>query len=164
VDQVEQFACRPPEPVQLGDEHNVALAERRHDFCELRPVGADAADLLAEDCRGTGVLEGFELEAQVLVLSAYSRISNEKARGWLRPPGSGGFSVKNSHTSPKQIAYQQKLAQALDLRRQGYDFDAIAAQMKMSRTTVHRWVVAAMDRMIEEPARAVLKMEIARPQ
>jgi hypothetical protein len=97
-------------------------------------------------------------------LSAYSRISNEKARGWLRPPGSGGFSVKNSHTSPKQIAYQQKLAQALDLRRQGYDFDAIAAQMKMSRTTVHRWVVAAMDRMIEEPARAVLKMEIARPQ
>jgi hypothetical protein len=51
--------------------------------------------------------------------------------------------VKNSHTSSKQIAYQQKLAQALDLRRQGYDFDVIAAQMKTSRTTAHRWVVRA---------------------
>ena len=84
--------------------------------------------------------------------------------GWQRPPCGRGFSVKNSHTSASRITLQQKQAEALDYRRQGYDFDDIAAQMKMSRTTVHRWVVAAMDRMIEEPARAVLKMEIARPQ
>ena len=53
------------------------LVERRHEFGELRPVSADAADLFFEDLGGSGVLEGFELEAQVLVLSAYSRISDD---------------------------------------------------------------------------------------
>jgi len=45
---------RPANPVQLADHHHVGLLERCHQFGELRPVGASAADLLGEDALDHG--------------------------------------------------------------------------------------------------------------
>jgi hypothetical protein len=50
--------------------------------------------------------------------------------------------------------------EALELRRGGHSFDEIAAQMKRPRATVHRWVTDALEEMIQEPAQAVLKLEL----
>jgi hypothetical protein len=81
---------------------------------------------------------------------------------WRSPPRHGGFSVKNSHTSPKTIALRKRQARALGHRLSGYSFEEIASEMKLSLTTAHRWITEALDRVIKEPATAVLTMELRR--
>jgi predicted DNA-binding protein (UPF0251 family) len=79
-----------------------------------------------------------------------------------RPPYGGGFSVKNSHTSPRRVALRKNQSEALQLRRSGRSFDEIAARMKRPRATIHRWITDALEEMIQEPAQAVLKLELQR--
>ena len=79
-----------------------------------------------------------------------------------RPPYAGGFSIKNSHTSPRRVALRKNQAAALELRRTGYSFDEIAAHMKRPRATIHRWITDALDEVVQEPAQAVLKLELQR--
>jgi hypothetical protein len=54
--------------IDLGDDQDVTLAERRHELRKLRPVGPDTADLLAGDADGPGLLERGELRVQALIL------------------------------------------------------------------------------------------------
>ena len=51
--------------------------ELRHQLGKLRPIGPDAAYLLAKDSLGAGMLERFELAGQVLVLGANPRVSHD---------------------------------------------------------------------------------------
>jgi len=90
------------------------------------------------------------------------RNSNTKRRKRNRPPLPGGFSTKNSHTSPKRIALYRRQSEALRLREQGYNYEQIAKHMKTNPSTVYRWVVAAMDRITAEPAKRALELELRR--
>src|SRR6516164_4359596 len=90
------------------------------------------------------------------------RNGNTKRRKRNRPPLPGGFSTKNSHTSPKRIALRRRQSEALRFREQGYNYEQIAKQMKTNPSTVYRWVMAAMDRITAEPARRVLDLELRR--
>src|SRR6516225_10180111 len=90
------------------------------------------------------------------------RNGNTKLRRRNRPPLRGGFSTKNSHTSPKRIALYRRQSEALRLREQGYNYEQIAKRMKTNPSTVYRWVMAAMDRITAEPARRVLDLELRR--
>ena len=90
------------------------------------------------------------------------RNGNTKRRKRNRPPLPGGFSTKNSHTSPKRIALRRRQSEALRLREQGYNYEQIAKHMKTNPSTVYRWVMAAMDRITAEPARRVLDLELRR--
>ena len=85
-----------------------------------------------------------------------------KRRKRNRPPLPGGFSTKNSHTSPKRIALRRRQSEALRFREQGYNYEQIAKHMKTNPSTVYRWVMAAMDRITAEPARRVLDLELRR--
>src|SRR6478736_1446423 len=67
-----------------------------------------------------------------------------------RPPYAGGFSIKNSHTSPRRVALRKNQAAALELRRTGYSFDEIAAHMKRPRATVHRRITDALEEVVQE--------------
>jgi hypothetical protein len=51
---------------------------------------------------------------------------------------------------------------ALGYREQGYSFDQIAKQMKVSRSTAHGYVVEGMNAIPLESAKAVLAMELKR--
>ena len=90
------------------------------------------------------------------------RNRNTKRRKRNRPPLPGGFSTKNSHTSPKRIALRRRQSEALSFREQGYNYEQIAKYMKTNPSTVYRWVIAAMDRITAEPARRVLELELRR--
>src|SRR5262249_25558523 len=79
-----------------------------------------------------------------------------------RPPLPGGFSTKNSHTSPKRIALRRRQSEALRFREQGYNYEQIARRIKTNPSTAYRWVVAAMDRITAEPAKRVLELELRR--
>jgi transposase-like protein len=89
------------------------------------------------------------------------RNGNTKRRK-RRPPLPGGFSTKNSHTSPKRIALRRRQSEALRFREQGYNYEQIAKHMRTNPSTVYRWVMAAMDRITAEPARRVLDLELRR--
>jgi hypothetical protein len=89
-------------------------------------------------------------------------LKKRKAKKRSRPPYAGGFSVRNSHTSPARIALREKQAEALQYRRQGYSVDEIAKEMKRPPTTVYRWLSDAIERITFEPAQAVLKLELQR--
>jgi transposase-like protein len=90
------------------------------------------------------------------------RNGNTKRRKRNRPPLPGGFSTKNSHTSPKRIALRRRQSEALRFREQGYNYEQIAKHMKTNPSTVYRWVVAAMNRITAEPAKRVLELELRR--
>jgi hypothetical protein len=85
-----------------------------------------------------------------------------KANRWKRPPGAGGYSTKNSHTSPRAIALRRLQAEALSLRERGCNYQQIANQMKRPMTTVYRWVSDAINAIVQEPAREVLCLELQR--
>src|SRR6516225_3421427 len=87
---------------------------------------------------------------------------NTKRRKRNRPPLPGGFSTKNSHTSPKRIALRRRQSEALSFREQGYNYEQIAKHMRTNPSTVYRWVVAALDRITAEPAKRVLELELRR--
>jgi transposase-like protein len=90
------------------------------------------------------------------------RNGNTKRRKRNQPPLLGGFSTKNSHTSPKRIALRRRQSEALRFREQGYNYEQIAKHMRTNPSTVYRWVMAAMDRITAEPARRVLDLELRR--
>jgi transposase-like protein len=90
------------------------------------------------------------------------RNGNTKRRKRNRPPLPGGFSTKNSHTSPKRIALRRRQSEALRFREEGYNYEQIAKRMKTNPSTVYRWVMAAMDRITAEPAKRVLELELRR--
>src|SRR5262249_6685741 len=77
INQVQQLTGRPAEPVEFGDDHNVTGGKRSNQLGELRPVGPDAADLLAIDCIGSGSLGGCKLARQLLVLRRAPRVAND---------------------------------------------------------------------------------------
>jgi hypothetical protein len=54
------------------------------------------------------------------------------------------------------------MAEALGYREQGYSFPQIAAEMKVSLSVAHDWVVSAMSELVTEPAARVLQMELRR--
>jgi hypothetical protein len=70
--------------------------------------------------------------------------------------------TKNSHTSPLEIERLNKIAEALRLRQKGYSFADMAAYFDVNVSTAHDWVRKGMAGIIEEPARAVLQMELSR--
>jgi hypothetical protein len=84
-------------------------------------------------------------------------------KGHLKPPVIGGFSTKNSHTSPKRIAQRKREAEALQLREQGYSHAQIGEHMDLSPSQVCRMVFAAMDKLIPvETAERVRTLELKR--
>src|SRR4029077_14281470 len=68
VNQVEQLAGRPAEPIKLGDDHNVTSAQASHELGKLRAIGPDARDLFPIDRGRSGGLEGRKLAAEILTL------------------------------------------------------------------------------------------------
>jgi hypothetical protein len=90
-------------------------------------------------------------------------VRRKKKTGHTKPPVIGGFSTKNSHTSPKRIAQRRKEALALQLREQGYSHAQIAAHMKLSPSRVCRMIFSAMDKLIPvESAERVRVLEMRR--
>ncbi len=77
-------------------------------------------------------------------------------------PPKGKQTVKNSHTSPREIEARMKRAAALEYRIQGLTFAAIGERMGVDTSTAHDWVVRAIDELTHEPAAKVLKMELER--
>jgi hypothetical protein len=79
VDQVEQLARAAAEPIQLGDEDDVALAERCRQLGELRPVTAGPGNLLAEYRGSISGLERGELTVEGLAVSADTSVADDAA-------------------------------------------------------------------------------------
>jgi hypothetical protein len=79
-----------------------------------------------------------------------------------KPPLRAKRSVKNSHTSPKQIARRRKIDEALSFREAGHSYVKIARHMKASVSTVHGWVVQGMNMIPINSAKEVLALELQR--
>jgi hypothetical protein len=90
-------------------------------------------------------------------------VRRKRKTGHTKPPVIGGFSTKNSHTSPKRIAQRKKEAQALQLREHGYSHAQIGEHMKLSPSRVCRMIFSAMDKLIPvESAERVRTLELRR--
>jgi hypothetical protein len=79
-----------------------------------------------------------------------------------KPPARATASVKNSWTSPKRIEMMEKRNEALNYRRQGYSFQAIADAMNTAIVNVHRWVVEGLREIPRENAEELVTMELER--
>jgi hypothetical protein len=80
-----------------------------------------------------------------------------------RPPLPGGFSTKNSYTSPKRIEARKRQAEALTLRAAGASYASIGKHLNVSPHHACRMVFKAMDQMIPvETAERVRVLELAR--
>jgi hypothetical protein len=99
---------------------------------------------------------------QKIIDELTERSEKWEAKTPRRTPHKGAASVNNSNTSPKKVVIRRNQARALTYREQGYTYEQIAAQMKRPPQTIHRWVMQAMDRIIDEPARRVLTLELRR--
>lgn len=63
----------------------------------------------------------------------------------------------------KQVEFIERQTRALDLRRKGYTYSEIAAEMGYtSKATAYRVVAKGLRKMIQEPAEDVLKLELDR--
>jgi hypothetical protein len=71
-------------------------------------------------------------------------------------------SVKNSYTSPREIELQEKRNQALDLRRHGHNYEAIAKAMGCSISSAHGYVVEALKAIPRENAELYRTMLLER--
>ena len=78
------------------------------------------------------------------------------------PSANSPDTTSNSHTSPRAIERAERIAEALDLRKQGCSYPAIAAEMGVSMSTAHDYVLAGMLAIIREPAEHVLLLELER--
>jgi hypothetical protein len=67
-----------------------------------------------------------------------------------------------SKRSPRAIRIHKRQQQVLDLRLQGYAYEAIAKHVGISKSQAERDVIAAMDAIIREPAERVFAMEMRR--
>ena len=69
----------------------------------------------------------------------------------------------NATTSERGLATVEKQRAALELRKAGLDFDTIARKVGYKhRASAYRAVMAALKKMLQEPADEVRKMEVAR--
>jgi hypothetical protein len=91
--------------------------------------------------------------------SKASRQTNRKRR---KPPYPGGWSTKNSHTSPSQISRAERRQQALEFRKMGYGLREIAEHLGISVRSVWRDIVREMAAIPAEDAAAVRLMELRR--
>ena len=83
VNQVEQLACRPAEPIELGDDNNVTSAQASHELGKLRAIGPDARDLFPIDRMGSGSLKGLKLTGQLLAPRRHSAYPKTAILGLL---------------------------------------------------------------------------------
>lgn len=74
----------------------------------------------------------------------------------------GKRTVKLSTTSPKEIAYRKKVADALEYRKLGYTYEKIGEEMGCDGAYVYRLVKWGMDNMVAEPAEDLRKIMRAR--
>jgi hypothetical protein len=90
-------------------------------------------------------------------------VKRRKKTGHTKPPLPGGFSTKNSHTSPKRIAERKRQAEALTLRAAGASYASIGEHLKVNASAACKLVFKAMDRLIpaEVPER-VRTLELTR--
>lgn len=65
-------------------------------------------------------------------------------------------------THQQAIVRNDKKAEALNLRRQGHQYNWIAGELGISEVTARNYVVEGMKSAIEEPAEEVLKIELSR--
>jgi hypothetical protein len=73
-----------------------------------------------------------------------------------------GVHVDGSTTAPSVYNTRHKMAQALNLRRQGYVFTAIAETMGISTPYAEKLVKRALREIIKPEAEALLKLELDR--
>jgi len=67
-----------------------------------------------------------------------------------------------SSTSPKQIEMAKRRAEALELRLQGYTYEAIADHLGSSKSVIAKDITRAMADLVTEPAERVFRMEMHR--
>jgi hypothetical protein len=67
-----------------------------------------------------------------------------------------------SSTSPKQIEMAKRRAEALELRLQGYTYEAIADHLGSSKSVIAKDITRAMADLVTEPAERVFRMEMRR--
>lgn len=73
----------------------------------------------------------------------------------------GGY--KNEPTRPENIAITQKHLKAMELRKAGLSFDQIAKQLGYKNSScAHYAVRACLKKIIQEPAKEIRDMEVAR--
>jgi hypothetical protein len=90
------------------------------------------------------------------------RSRGPNAKVGRKPPRHAKHSTKNGWTAPSKIARRRRMNEALGYREQGYTFAEIAAEMKVSISVAHNYVVEAMNAIPLENAKAVLAMELKR--
>ena len=77
--------------------------------------------------------------------------------------GKSGTGNKNEPTRPENIAIKQKHLKAMELRKAGLSFAAIAAKLGYANPSCAQFAVrSCLKSIIEEPAREVRDMEVAR--
>lgn len=64
--------------------------------------------------------------------------------------------------SRRRISALERSAKALELKKEGATYDEIAAALGCTKSTAHRAVMRALERIIAEPAEDVKKLELAR--
>jgi len=69
---------------------------------------------------------------------------------------------KGDATPAAKIARAERIAEALDYRRQGFTFTQIAEAMGISYTTAYTYVTDALKAIVEQPAADVKKLMIER--
>src|SRR4051812_39026738 len=73
---VEQIPGRSCEPVEFPNNDRVARPELVKHTLQLRPLSADAGNLLAEGPTALSLLQSVELQIQILVLRRYPGITD----------------------------------------------------------------------------------------
>jgi len=91
------------------------------------------------------------------------KLGNRKRGARPRAPSANSpDTTSNSHTSPRSIERAERIAETLNLRKQGYSYPAIAAEMGVSMSTAHDYVLAGMLAIIREPAEHCRLLELER--
>jgi len=67
-------------------------------------------------------------------------------------------------TSKADPKTREKQAEALDYRKQGYSYHAIAESMGISVAYAHKLVITALAEVVQEPATDLIRMQIERCQ
>src|SRR5262249_43785697 len=80
IQHIEQVAGAAGEPVESGDDQDIARRERSDELGEFGPVGLGPRDFLSPDPFGAGSFEGFELCTQILVAGADAGIADDHDR------------------------------------------------------------------------------------
>ena len=74
----------------------------------------------------------------------------------------GKRTTKTSTTSPREIAYREKVSRALEYRKLGYTYEQIGSELKVDPAYAYRLVKWGLDNMIAEPAEDLRKVMRAR--